>query len=1103
MKKRHAKDIFQSSIVITLSLLFILMQSGAGLAKSSRSAGPPFPFPGGKRGQVAIESMKDRLPAVASRYGKSPEKLKKLFLQDNDLWLDPGENLLYLCSFDASESEALPESPEAAIPQGPFPLAQTFKLHSLAGASKVIYLDFDGHITSGTYWNGYNGGADIISAPYDFNGNSGSFSEAELNRIQNIWARVAEDFAIYNIDVTTEDPGIEALRRSSSSDENFGVRIVISPTSSWYGSAGGVAYVGSFAWSSDTPAFVFSSNLANGNEKYVTDAASHETGHTLGLSHDGVTGGTAYYRGHGSWAPIMGVAYNKAISHWSKGEYTDASNKEDDLAVMLNYGASFRPDDHGDWIDNATMLSGDTLDAAGIIERNGDLDAFGFQTEAGTIAITIEPATIDPNLDIMVQVLDDGGNLIGEDDEYYILPASLNLNLPAGTYYILVDGVGTGDPDTGYSDYASAGQYFIAATLPATQSLPAAPTALAAVPLSASQVNLGWTDNSINESGFSIERSPNGVDSWTEIGFSAADSSSYTDSGLTQNTTYHYRVAAYNVIGSSGFSNTANAVTFGLPPAAPSSLDAAAVAPGQIDLFWTDNAGNENGFVIERSPNGVNSWVEIASVADNATSYQDTGLAPGTTFFYRVAAYNTNGNSAFSNTSSAATPEVPPTGPTNLLAMAVSASQIDLSWQDNSANEAGFKVERSADGYEPWTEITVLPSNSSNFSDTPLSPGTTVYYRAYSFNSAGSSGPSNTAVATTEEQPQFIDQAAVQEAAMAGSASGSFVDTRVNDSVTEILTEQTSGGRPQKRYSFLEHKWMFQVQAGTSITLFANVWAPVSTEGDTFVFSYSTDDENYIDMFTVSADSDDNIYQLYPLPAHFSGTVYIRVTDTLRSAGNYDRDTLYLDHLFIRTDNEQGSLPPGPSGLTVDHVTSSSITINWQDNADNEFGFLVERSPDGLNWEQAGTTGPDAVAFTDGGLPPGETFFYRVQAFNSAGVSAYSGTIGAGTTQADSLHIDGLRADAELLRSRWKAHATITVHDQNGAPVAGATVEGAWGTGGNSSCSTDNAGQCTVSTARLKTSVTSINFRVTGLALNGYIYDPDANVITAVDVSSP
>ena len=392
------------------------------------------------------------------------------------------------------------------------------------------------------------------------------FSDAELSRIQNIWARVAEDFAIYNIDVTTEDPGTEALRRSSSGDEFYGIRVVISPTSSWYGNAGGVAYIGSLDWNSDTPTFVFSNKLGNGNEKYVTDAASHETGHTLGLSHDGVTGGSTYYQGHGSWAPIMGVGYYKPITQWSKGEYAGANNTQGDLAVMLNNGASYRPDDHGDWIDSATMLSGDILDGSGIIERTGDMDVFQFQTEAGDISINIDPANLDPNLDILVQVLDDGGNIMGEDDQLNILPASLNLNLPAGTYYILIDGVGTGNPDTGYTDYASLGQYFISGTLPTTLFPPDPPLNLTAAPNSAAQINLNWTDNSSNENGFTIERSPNGIDQWIEVGFTSGNIATYTDTGLIPSTTYYYRVSAYNVIGSSTFTNTADATTFELPP---------------------------------------------------------------------------------------------------------------------------------------------------------------------------------------------------------------------------------------------------------------------------------------------------------------------------------------------------------------------------------------------------------------------------------------------------------------------------------------------------------------------------------------------------------
>ena len=249
-----------------------------------------------------------------------------------------------------------------------FELSETFELHSNPTAAKTIYLDFDGHTTTGTMWNSaYTGGDPIITPPYSFEGDS-SFSEDELSRIQYIWQRVAEDYLPFNVDVTTEDPGSAALIKSSTSDTEYGVRVCIGGSSSdWYGAnAGGVAYMYSFKWSTDTPAFVFPAMLGNGSEKYTAEAISHETGHTLGLSHDGTgdgKGDNAYYWGHGSgatgWAAIMGVGYYKSLTQFSKGEYPDANNQQDDLAVLAGATGGFghRSDDHGSSFAEADTLT--------------------------------------------------------------------------------------------------------------------------------------------------------------------------------------------------------------------------------------------------------------------------------------------------------------------------------------------------------------------------------------------------------------------------------------------------------------------------------------------------------------------------------------------------------------------------------------------------------------------------------------------------------------------------------------------------------------------------------------------------------------------------
>jgi PKD repeat protein len=408
-----------------------------------------------------LELLKDKLPAIAQEHGKSVAELRAIAKRDKSLWMDERGHLFHVCA--GVPVEAAGATGNATVAAGPFPADQTFLLHSRTGATKVIYLDFNGHTTSGTAWKN---GATFVTPPYDIDGNTNSFSVTEQDRIQYIWQRVAEDFAPFDVDVTTEDPGVEALRKTNSSDANYGVRVCIGGSSAdWYGaSAGGVAYVGSFNWNSDTPCYAFTAQLGNGHEKYTAEAISHEAGHTLGLYHDGVIGGSAYYEGHANWAPIMGVGYYRELTQWSKGEYLNANNTEDDLAIMQTYGISYLADDHGGGTGNATLLSGTNLNATGLIARNTDQDVFRFQTGAGPVSLTVNGAPRSPNLDVFVGLYDGAGVLLTGTNAA-TLGATLNTNLPAGVYYLLVDGVGTGNPTTGYSDYASLGQYTLTGTV--------------------------------------------------------------------------------------------------------------------------------------------------------------------------------------------------------------------------------------------------------------------------------------------------------------------------------------------------------------------------------------------------------------------------------------------------------------------------------------------------------------------------------------------------------------------------------------------------------------------------------------------------------------
>lgn len=451
---------------VTVLSLLILMFVANVFAQNSRAF-----TKGLARGQEAINKLSDRLPEVAVRYGKSPGNLRRLLLDDPTLNVDDQDRLLYVDTA-TEQAESYKTDAQEITQAGPFPNSQTFSLHSKPGSSRVIYLDFDGYVTTNTGWNtSYTSGQPINSAPFSIDGDPSTFNQQEQDVIQYVWQRVAEDYAPFDVDVTTQDPGDAAIFRSSSSDLQYGARAVISPTNFTGSNIGGIAYVGVFNYSGTSykPAFIMSSALGN-SEKNIAEAVSHEVGHNLGLDHDG-TPSTGYYSGHADWAPIMGVGYYRNVTQWSKGEYPNANQLQDDLAIMQSYGIPVLADDHANNNSSATALSGTSISASGIITNRDDVDVFKFSTGGGNVTININPAPRGGNLDILAKITDEQGNVIATSNPTG-LAASFNQFLSSGTYYLSVDGTGTGDLTTGYSDYASIGQYNITGTLVTSNAQP-------------------------------------------------------------------------------------------------------------------------------------------------------------------------------------------------------------------------------------------------------------------------------------------------------------------------------------------------------------------------------------------------------------------------------------------------------------------------------------------------------------------------------------------------------------------------------------------------------------------------------------------------------
>jgi len=276
----------------------------------------------------------------------------------------------------------------------------------------------------------------------------------------------------------------------------------------------------------------------------------------------------------------------------------------------------------------------------------------------------------------------------------------------------------------------------LAVTPPPTP--PFAPSNLTATAEAGPQVSLAWTDNSLDETGFLIQRSTDGV-TFSDLVTLPADSVSYVDLAVLPGLTYTYQVAAFNAGGPSAFSNTASATIPGLPgPNAPDQL-AATFEPGPppfINLQWADNSTDETGFLIQRSTDGVN-FTDLATTAANVIAYNDLAVFGGFTYTYRVAAVNANGTSAFAVSNSVAVPPdaTPPAAPSNLSVSNVTQTSLTLSWQDNANNETGFTIQRATDSGFTRNLMTVnVGANITSFNDSGLKRRTQYFYRVQAIN---------------------------------------------------------------------------------------------------------------------------------------------------------------------------------------------------------------------------------------------------------------------------------------------------------------------------------------------------------------------------------
>ena len=429
---------------------------------------------------IPNETLKAELKALPSDVRTAAfDKIKSL--PTNDVYsirVSPKGNLIYVCEAPRSTKtapKAAPLSPLSSqiVKSSPIYVSEIPKLNSKINSTNIIYLCFVGGTVSGTEWN--SSIQTYTPLPFDQDGNTNTFSTAEQNFIVQTWEKVADDYSIFDVNVTTVKPTAAQVAT------NKVVHVYITPSKDAYGNflpyapnAGGIAFYDVFGRPDYSKYFssVWVYNIWDADNCAYT--ISHEAAHNFGLAHDG-TKQSEYYTGHYGtttttnltwWYPIMGFG-SIGVSHWSKGQYYNANNFEDDIGKIA-FKLGKRVDDNVNFAQMNALVTGGYA-CSGSVDSETDSDAFEFKATNNTMSFSGYPKQGFNNLGIKIELYD-GSVLLSTTQGHYDQKALITYDkfVIGKTYRLVVSAGSTGNPlatsPTGYVSYGSIGEYEIIQT---------------------------------------------------------------------------------------------------------------------------------------------------------------------------------------------------------------------------------------------------------------------------------------------------------------------------------------------------------------------------------------------------------------------------------------------------------------------------------------------------------------------------------------------------------------------------------------------------------------------------------------------------------------